>query len=91
MQETVIKKAAESPDLRREIIPNQLKGATDASTITSNRNLIDTHYSLSAYRQKLTHIYQSITNAPLEKPGCLDARKLLDCFLAPDRFRLLRS
>ncbi len=91
MQETVIKKAAESPDLRREIIPNQLKGATDASTLTGNRDLIETHYSLSAYRHKLTRIYQDITNAPSEKPDCLDARKLLDCFLNPERFRLLRS
>jgi len=91
MQEAVIKKAVESPDMRREIIPNQLKGATDASTLKSNRDLLETHYSLSAYRRKLTRIYKTIIDAPAGKPDCLDAGKLLDCFLNPERFRLLRS
>ena len=55
------------------------------------RTIQEQRVSLFAYRQKLTRIYQDITKAPSEKPDCLDARKLLDCFLNPERFRLLRS
>jgi len=77
--------------MRLWILPNQLKGATDASTLKSNRDLLETHYSLSAYRRKLTRIYKAIIDAPAGKPDCLDAGKLLDCFLNPERFRLLRS
>lgn len=91
MQETVIKRVAESLTLRSEIIPNQLKCDDDSSTLTRNRELIAKHYSLSSYSRKLIHIYRTIVGATAGKPDNLNAGKLLDCFLSPERFRLLRS
>lgn len=91
LQEKVIRQVAASPDLQKACLPHSLPVAESRSRISENRAAVAARFGLPAYGERLAGIYRQIAGAPLEKADRLDPARLLDCFLDPARFRLLRS
>lgn len=92
MQERALRHAAASRECRSEIEPGGL-GHDDVSTsaIAANRRCIRERYSLERYGERLMAIYEA---AIASEPGpveSLDAAAVLDAFLAPELFCLLRT
>lgn len=91
LQEQVIARALGDAALRAAIADRVFK-SEEALSIGHNREVVRDRYSLAAYGERLAGIYRDLAAAPVAPPdAALDARRLLDCFLDPTRFRLLRS
>ncbi len=56
--------------------------------IAHNRRQILTHYNLKRYRETLLSIYRHVRQTPVRQQ--IDKKRLLDAFLAPQRFSLLK-
>jgi len=91
MQESVIEQMVQSPPLRDDIQPLAPGSLQSQTTIAANRQIIEKEYNLEKYGDTLTGLYRNLLEAPAEKPGALDYKKLLACFLDPARFCLLRT
>ncbi len=88
-----IRIALNSSSVSSSITPDALMFAkTSIDQIEHNRKTIEASFSLKAYGKRLFSLYQRVasseTNASLEN---LNAERILDAFLAPERFTLLRS
>ncbi len=89
--------------LQRQVIEQVGRGNLEASlvdalpkpaptdVISTNRERIETHYGLPAYGRKLRAIYQAVIESEASPPSSHLAHRVLEGFLAPDRFYLLRS
>ena len=93
LQTAVIHRIAGLPETcARAFNPNSLLASTQSSeTIASNRAKIAEHFSLDAYGRQLATLYHRIANAPVEPPQPLPPASVLNRFLAPERFCLLRT
>ena len=60
-------------------------------TIQKNRELIQREFSLSAYGRRLSGIYDSVMSSATGRMSGLSEGRLLDGFLDPVRFCLLRT
>jgi glycosyltransferase involved in cell wall biosynthesis len=90
-QAQVIRRLHGSPDLRRALAPSVL-GTADDSTIAGNHQIVRRAYSPTSYGNRLQAIYQLLlAETPVAAVAAADAGVLLDCFLQPERLRLLRS
>ncbi len=59
--------------------------------IENNRDVIEHAYSPEAYGEQLLSIYGKLLSAKPGTIGYADGDALLDAFLAPERFNLLRT
>jgi glycosyltransferase involved in cell wall biosynthesis len=90
-QETIIEIVSQSKSARSEILPKTLFETFDNTLIEHNKTRIENEYSLEQYGVNLWNTYQSVLfskDGPLQ-PFSVD--RLLDCFLEPKRFSLLRT
>ncbi len=78
------------PGLRHSVVAPHLDNV-EAGLIAENRDLIAQNYSLPQYGQRLLEIYREIAASPLGELSAYDADAVLDSFLAPANFSLLRS
>jgi glycosyltransferase involved in cell wall biosynthesis len=92
MQQSVIARLVRSPSLKTEIIPSKLGPASDQSnTIQRNGEIVKKQFNLQEYGKRLIQIYQAVAASDVEPIGAINANVLLDKFLAPERFSLLRT
>jgi glycosyltransferase involved in cell wall biosynthesis len=63
----------------------------DSATATANRAAIAKHFNLEQYGQRLLGLYQNLLAAAPAGPQSLDPARVLDAFLDPARFCLLRT
>ena len=92
LQQEVIRQAAQSAEQRADIRPNRLLSERDdAKRIQRNRETIERRYHLAGYGARLLRIYDDLASAPVAALPPLDPQRLLDQFLAPERFCLLRT
>lgn len=56
-----------------------------------NAAAVAENYSTAAYGQRLGDLYREVIDSPQAEPGALDGDRLLDAFLDPARFTLLRT
>jgi len=63
----------------------------DRSRIQSNLSAVTQNFCSARYGQKLSNIYKEVVSAEAEKVSFADASRMLDQFLCPERFNLLRS
>lgn len=92
LQEEVILRLVEAPSARTEMSPERLEGPTDLSTtIERNEEAVRRQFGLEAYGEHLERIYHQIVQSPRDAPAPLRVDILLDQFLAPERFCLLRT
>ena len=90
LQERVILQLLATDEPRKEIQPWDLM-SQGAAAIEANCEAIAEHFNLEQYGRRLMDIYSplcAVTPAPLD---ALDAARVLDAFLDPARFCLLRT
>tara|TARA_B100001248_G_scaffold261982_1_gene255387 strand:- start:15655 stop:17085 length:1431 start_codon:yes stop_codon:yes gene_type:complete len=90
LQRTVLDQLQDSPELKSGITPNTLNKATPQA-IKTNQAAIQKYFSLSAYSQHLQEIYQELAAAKPSTVTFLPPEAVLNQFLDPRRFCLLRS
>lgn len=92
LQKAVIERLVRSPSLKTEIIPSKLEpdGNLD-TTIQQNCEIVKEQFNLQEYGKRLIQIYQAVAASDVEPIGAINADVLLDKFLAPERFSLLRT
>ncbi len=90
-QERVIEKARQSPSAIQEIHPNRLASALSAAIIRRNRETVRRQFSLETYGEKLIACYQDLAETTPSRIDWVDPRKILEQFLNPSRFCLLRT
>ena len=92
LQEIVIRRLARSPSLAEDLRPASLAARlADGEALANNLRVTQEQYGLRPYGERLARIYDGLAGAG---PGTLtapDAGRLLDRFLAPERFFLLRT
>lgn len=92
MQETAIERIAASEQAKTEITPMSLDATiADSRIVQDNRRRIQDAYNLRQYGARLFTIYQNIAGSEPEPLSSLDAGALLNAFLSPQRFCLLRT
>ena len=91
LQETVIKTLLENPPLGAEMRPSILGSGPGQKRLHENKRIVMENYSLDSYGARLEMLYRNLLEQPVEKIDALDPQKLLDGFLAPESFSLLRN
>ena len=92
LQESVIRHLADSAEDRRLIRPAALEWHGDAGrAIERNHRAVTREFSLATYGERLMSIYRAVVASETSEPKALNAGALLDRFLAPERFSLLRA
>lgn len=90
-QERVIEKARQSPLSAQEIHPNRLASALSPALIHRNRKVARRQFSLETYGEKLIACYQDLAGTTPSRIDWMDSRKILEQFLNPIHFCLLRT
>ncbi len=91
LQERVIEAVLGSLYLKNDIHPRSLRTAVGEETIAHNRMCINERFSLEVYGRRLAGVYVTIATAPEERLDHLKPQLVLDRFLSPEGFRLLRN
>jgi len=92
MQQTVIKKLDESPTLKDQLNRHCLgPQEITESLINSNKMAIKNEFSLAKYGSRLMKVYQKLYNSDVQSVEYADSSKVLNEFLAPENFTLLRT
>lgn len=104
LQEQVIATLAASAALCREICPPQLDAAEQAShsgpasgspeeqsRIAANAQAVEHHFGLEQYGNRLAALYREVADSHRSPLEYADPARVLDKFLTPARFSLLRT
>jgi len=91
LQETVIAKVLASQALQAVVRRQFFRQPVAQATIVHNCRIIADIYSLPAYGIRLREVYANLAARAPGPIAALDGDRLLNCFLAPARFCLLRS
>ena len=90
LQKEVIARLCSDPTAKKQL--PELGDVAPVETIDGNREKIAAQYSLETYTARLISLYQTIlANSQAEAPAFYDPNRVLDGFLQPERFRLLRT
>ncbi|MEM9227884.1 MAG: hypothetical protein AAGA45_07935, partial [Verrucomicrobiota bacterium] len=90
LQEHALKQLLKLDDPQAEVIP-QACPSQASELIKANATAIAAAYNLEQYGQRLLTIYQQLLEAPTTAPEGLDPTRVLDAFLDPACFNLLRT
>lgn len=92
-QELVIGRVLRSEGAAEEVEPHHLpEEARNKSVIESNAALIEKMWGLKAYGERLRKIYDAVAASPAcAVNNHADIRRILETFLAPEMFWLLRT
>lgn len=91
-QKLVIQHLTSSPAAKQEIRPSTLCASElDLATVRQNQQAVLKHFNLEIYGKRLMQVYQTVANSEPEALNNINAGVLLDQFLAPERFCLLRT
>jgi hypothetical protein len=74
----------------RALLP-KLDEIVSQKTIDHNRKIVQERYNIEAYGKRLLHLYQTLAAVEPSTTTYLPATALLDQFLQPERFNLLRT
>lgn len=91
LQRAVIERVASSPGARAEIRPATVLPRDMPGTVQANRTHVEQQFRLLEYGHRLHAIYQTAADSPAAPEAALNADYLLEEFLAPERFCLLRT
>ncbi len=89
LQRNVIRHLAENPQDKDFLPP--CSPLPTPRLIDHNRKVVADRYSLEAYGKRLLDIYQQLADTPPGKVTSANAAELLNEFLQPERFNLLRT
>lgn len=89
LQEAVLRRMAAGECLPLE--PATLLAAASRGLIERNREAVLQHFNAEQYGRRLMAVYEALLKGGQDAGGGPDAARLLDQFLAPGRFHLLRT
>lgn len=89
LQQLVIERVLSDPSAASEL--PRLNPSVDAADIQKNAEAIGKEYSLVHYAKNLAELYLSIQPGDTAATQYIDPANVLDGFLRPERFRLLRT
>ncbi len=93
-QEQIVELLIHRPDLHYHFDPNELippEGAPSQSLIQQNREKIQSHFSLEKFRDRLISLYKEVAESTPSSVEYGLSEDLLDRFLDPEMFTLLRT
>ena len=92
LQEKVIRRVKIGKKTAAALSPSRLVPERDpAAVVKKNRRLTEQFFNLEQYGQRLAEIYSHVLESDPGPADPMNPDKLLDLFLAPDRFCLLRT
>ncbi|MBI1372744.1 MAG: glycosyltransferase [Phycisphaera sp.] len=92
MQRTVIARVLDDAAARGQITPPRLVGdSPDAGRIAANQRAVRERFSLDAYAKRLLGLYAEVAASPRSGLDSVSAERVLQRFLGPDEFNLLRT
>ncbi len=89
LQRNVIRHLTDNPKDQDQLPP--FSPSPNLPLITHNQQIVRDQYGLEAYGKRLLGIYRQLAATPPSKVSSADAGALLDQFLQPPRFNLLRT
>ena len=90
LQQAVIQQLVNSPAMQAELRPYRNISAATAC-VQANCQQVAQCFNLQAYGVQLAQIYATVAASPLAPQPALNPQRLLDQFLSPERFCLLRT
>lgn len=90
LQQKVILKVLENPELKEQI-PVLLRVKTEEEVLTKNRKIVEEKFNLENYGTKLFSMYRDLMSIEAGNVDFADSSKVLDEFLSPNQFTLLRG
>jgi hypothetical protein len=91
-QEHIIRRIVESPECRDDISQTLTNPEKDLhARIVKNRNIVARDFGPDSYADRLVCAYTDIMNSSVSEVGGISEDVLLNEFLAPERFNLLRT
>ncbi|MHC4886619.1 MAG: hypothetical protein ACYTGH_16200 [Planctomycetota bacterium] len=92
LQRGVIERLAADPSAGAALGPVSLTAsALTADRLAANRSAVESAYSLGGYGRRLQNLYRAVIQSSSGPVEYLDGHALLDAFLDPARFMLLRT
>ena len=91
LQKRVISQIKDSADGLSEVREQAGLEILDRSRIQSNLSAVTQNFCLTRYGQTLSGIYNKVLSSQVDQVRFADTNKMLDQFLSPERFNLLRS
>jgi len=88
-EEVIVRAAQEGPDALAPSFPGSINPMDEK--METNRAVVKEKYGLSQYRERLLALYQRVYEMRDDLSGFVPAAQVLDQFLSPERFCLLRS
>jgi len=89
LQRNVIRHLSSYPD-DRSLLP-AFEVPADRALIARNKRIVQERYGLEAYGNRLLHLYEQVASTKPAELQAANATDLLDRFLQPRRFNLLRT
>ena len=89
-QEEVLMHIHRNPECAKLLVPTELTIA-DESIIQKNYDTISANYDRSAYGERLAGLYRTVCQATPGPVRNLDGDDMLNAYLSPQRFNLLRT
>lgn len=89
LQRNVIRHLVKHPEDRQQL--QAFPSSFNDEQITVNRTIVKEQYGIEAYGRRLLHLYEQLAETNPSDVASASATDLLDCFLQPRRFNLLRS
>ena len=90
-QQQVISRAIDSPQLQSEIFEALDHKGPSPEIIETNRDIVAQNYSLDGYGHRLDSLYQTMLAETAGPVDAINKHAILEQFLSPARFTLLRS
>lgn len=90
LQQKVILKVLENPELKEQL-PVLMRVKTDEEVLTKNRKLVEEKFNLENYGKKLFGMYWDLMSIEAGNVDFADSSKVLDEFISPNQFTLLRG
>ncbi len=91
LQAKVVRRLAGSRAMRSELIPRVFASGANMRIVLHNRTVVKRLYASEGYRRQLQQIYRILAAQTVGQLTSISGDKLLNQFLAPERFYLLRT
>ena len=87
--ESVIDRVLHDAGARDAVTPRALVPREDFASAGRNRSIVEELYDLESYGERLDRVYRALLAAESDALEWVEPDRVLDAFLAPERFRLL--
>lgn len=91
MQESVIELVCQNESLKLDFAPEKLDRLLPSEAMETNKNVVEANFNPNDYGINLLNIYNAIVQKNSSSTDYLDTEKVLQAFMEPRRFNLLRT